>query len=240
LNDVEAMAEAVPYVTDHERMVIRGGQRVNRGAIAFIAPGTGLGEAFLTWNGSRYDAHPSEGSHVDFGPTTLEETRLLRFLQERWGRVSYERACAGQSIPDLYEFLKREGVIEESVEVRDLLSEAHDRTPSIVTRAFDHRPDPLCRATMNLFISILGAAAGNLALTVMATGGIYIAGGIATRLAAISHVNSIVLISALERKGRLSPVLQRIPVYLVKAQIALLGAAVHAMHQQEPPLEVAA
>ena len=93
---------------------------------------------------------------------------------------------------------------------------------------------------MDLFVSILGAAAGNLALTVMATGGIYIAGGIATRLAAISHGDGGVLISALERKGRLSPVLQRIPVYLVTAQIALLGAAVHAMHNSTPAFEVAA
>ena len=110
LNDVQAMAEAVPYVTENERRVIRDGQRVEAGAIAFIAPGTGLGEAFLTWAGTHYEAHPSEGSHVDFGPTTPLETDLLRFLQARWGRVSYERACAGQSIPDLYEFLKLEGI----------------------------------------------------------------------------------------------------------------------------------
>ena len=118
LNDVEAMAAAVPHLQPSDVLTLQPGEPSACGAIAVIAAGTGLGEAFLTWDGTRYRAHPSEGSHTNFGPTTPHETELLRYLQARWGRVSYERVCAGRSIPDLYDFLKDEGRRPESARVR--------------------------------------------------------------------------------------------------------------------------
>jgi glucokinase len=230
LNDVEATATAVPYLRPADLHTLQQGVPVHGGAIAVIAPGTGLGEAFLTWDGSRYRAHPSEGSHTNFGPATQQETDLLRFLQGRWGRVSYERVCAGRSIPDLYDFLKAEGSTPESPAVRADLAAAQDRTPVIMAAALEaHAPDPLCVETLKLFVSILGAEAGNLALTVLATGGVYVAGGIPPRMLALMSGEGHIFLSSFQEKGRLSPLLSRVPVHVVVAPVALFGAALHGL-----------
>lgn len=239
LNDVEAVAAAVPHLYPADLHTLQTGEPVSGGAIAVIAAGTGVGEAFLTWDGARYRAHPSEGGHVNFGPTTPRETELLRYLQARWGRVSYERVCAGRSIPDLYDFLKEEGRTPESSALREQLETASNRTPPIVTAALDpHEPDPLCRAALDLFIANLGAEAGNLALVVLATGGVYIAGGLAQRV--LPATGSWLFLSKFHDKGRLSPLLARMPVHLILEPVALLGAAVtafEAITQSSPRAE---
>jgi glucokinase len=230
LNDVEAMATAVPHLRPAELRTLQKGKPVPGGAIAVIAPGTGLGEAFLTWDGSRYRAHPSEGSHTNFGPTTPRETELLKYLQARWGRVSYERVCAGRSIPDLYDFLKVEGRTPESPAVREELATVRDRTPTIMAAALA-RPeaDPLCLAALNMFVSILGAEAGNLVLTVLATGGLYIGGGIPQRILPVATGQGQLFLSTFQEKGRLTPLLARVPVHLIIEPVALLGAALHGL-----------
>jgi len=228
LNDVEAMANAVPYLRPSEVRTLQEGQPVAGGAIALIAPGTGLGEAFLTWDGSRYRAYPSEGSHTNFGPTNPRETELLKYLQVRWGRVSYERVCAGRSIPDLYDFLIHEGQTPESPEVRAELEIVKDRTPTIMKAGLARPdPDPLCLAALNLFVAIMGSEAGNLVLTVLATGGLYIGGGIPQRLFPVATGQGQLFLSTFQEKGRLTPLLARVPVHLIAEPVALLGAAVH-------------
>jgi glucokinase len=230
LNDVEAMATAVPELRPSELRTLQVGQEEPGGAIAVIAPGTGLGEAYLTWDGTRYHAHPSEGSHVDFGPTTPQETVLLERLQARWGRVSYERVCAGRSIPDLYDFLKDGGHIRESAAVRAELEIVRDQTPTIMTAGLARPdPDPLCQATLNLFMSILGSAAGNLVLAVLATGGCYIGGGIPQRMLPVATGQGQLFLSSFQEKGRLSPLLARVPVHIIVEPVALVGAALHGL-----------
>jgi len=230
LNDVEAMAVAVPHLRPSELRTLQVGHEVPGGAIAVIAPGTGLGEAYLTWDGSRYRAHPSEGSHVDFGPTTPQQTELLRHLQARWGRVSYERVCAGRHIPDLYDFLKSEGQIPESAAVRAEQEVVKDRTPTIMAAGLARpEPDPLCLATLNLFMSILGSAAGNLVLAVLATGGCYIGGGIPQRMLPVATGQGQLFLATFQEKGRLSPLLARVPVHIIVEPVALLGAALHGL-----------
>jgi glucokinase len=230
LNDVEATAAAVPYLQPAELHTLQEGTPMKGGAIAVVAPGTGLGEAFLTWDGSRYRAYPSEGGHINFGPTTPRETELLRFLQARWGRVSYERVCAGRSIPDLYDFLKAEGLTPESPAVLAEFAAVRDRTPTIMAAALDPQaPDPLSLATMNLFVSIMGAEAGNLALTVLATGGVYVAGGIPPRILSLMSGEERAFLSSFQDKGRLSPMLSRVPVHVIIQPAALLGAALHGL-----------
>jgi glucokinase len=165
-------------------------------------------------------------------------------LQARWGRVSYERVCAGRSIPDLYDFLKDEGLIPESPEVRAEFATVRDRTPTIMAAALhsDH-PDPLCLASLQLFGSILGAEAGNLALTVLATGGLYIAGGIPQRIlprATGQALNLNSFLSTFQEKGRLTPLMSRIPVYIIVEPVALLGAAIYGLDTDQSTAKVSA
>jgi glucokinase len=244
LNDVAGMANAVPYLNSDEVRTLREGEPVPGGAIALIAPGTGLGEAFLVWDGLRYRAYPSEGGHCNFGPTTPRETELLKYLQARWGRVSYERVCAGRSIPDLYDFLKDEGLTAESPQLRAELATVRDRTPTIMAAALhSDLPDPLCLATLQLFVSILGAEAGNLALTVLATGGVYIAGGIPQRILPRATGQALIFnsfLSTFQEKGRLTPLMSRIPVRIIVEPVALLGAAIHGLDAAQSAGRVAA
>ena len=226
LNDVEAMATAIPHLGPTDLRTLQVGEAVAGGAIALIAPGTGLGEAFLTWDGTRYRAFPSEGSHADFAPTTPRQVELLHFMAARHGRVSYERVCAGRALPELYEFLAEQGEAAESPAVQAELATVRDRTPTIMRAAFAApTPDPLCLATVNLFSQVLGAAAGNLALTVLATGGVYLGGGIPQRILPVATGQGGLLMDAFGRKGRLSPLLARVPVHVIVESVALLGAA---------------
>src|SRR5215470_12043780 len=183
MNDLEAVARAVPVLRAEDLITINKGEPVANGAIAIIAPGTGLGESFLAWDGSQYAAHGSEGGHSDFAPTDERQIRLLRFLLPRWGHVGVERVCSGIGVPNIYEFLRDEEKIPERPEVAQLIASAKDHTRVIVAAAMDpNHPSELCRATIDMLVSILAAEAGNLALKVLATGGVYIAGGVALHL----------------------------------------------------------
>jgi glucokinase len=194
------------------------------GAIAIIAPGTGLGEAFLTWGGTRYQAHPSEGGHVDFAPATARELDMLRFLQSRFGHVSYERVCSGRGLPNIYAYLRESRVAEEPAWLAEQLETAADRTPVIVEAAQADPPCALCVATLDTFVSIMGAEAGNLALKVLATGGVYVAGGIPRRI--LPALERDGFMQAFRRKGRFAELLDRIPVHVVlNLKVGLMGAA---------------
>lgn len=225
LNDLQAMATAVPHLLPRELHTVQEGTAEPGGTLGVIAPGTGLGEAFLTWDGGRYHAYASEGGHTNFGPSTPREIELLRFLQaRRSGSVSYERVCAGQSIPDLYDFLRGYAEFTESPVVQARLQGAYDRTPTIMTAALQaDAPDPLSQATLDLFTSMLGKEAGNLALTVLASGGVYLAGGVVQRMAPTRDWS--LFRASFCDKGRLSGLLQRIPVFVILEPVALLGAA---------------
>jgi glucokinase len=231
LNDLEAMASAVPHLLPRELHTVQAGTAEPGGTLAVIAPGTGLGEAFLTSDGGRYYAHASEGGHTNFGPSTPREIELLRFLQARWGSVSYERVCAGQSIPDLYDFLRGYGGFAEAPGVHADLQGVHDRTPTIMSAALrTDTPDALSQATLDLFTTMLGKEAGNLALTVLATGGVYLAGGIVQRMAPTRDWS--LFQSTFRDKGRLSGLLQQIPVFVILEPVALLGAALRGLELQ--------
>jgi glucokinase len=227
LNDVQAMANAIPNLGKDEECALQNGDSTPGGTIGLVAAGTGLGEAFLTWDGMRYHAFASEGGHHDFGPTTVRESDLLQFLRDRLERVSVERVCAGRGVPDIYDFLRAEGAIEESPALAAELAQVEDRTPAIMAAAKAPHPDSLALAAVDLFISILGSEAGNLALTVFATGGVYLAGGIIERLLPLSDEQEALFFSAFHSKGRLSPILARIPISAITKPVALVGAALH-------------
>lgn len=225
LNDLDAIAHAVSQLEPSDLHILHEGQPAPGGAIAVIAPGTGLGEAFLTWDGSRYRSHASEGGHADFAPTNPLEVELLRYLLERFEHVSYERVCSGMGLPNIYAYLKDSGFAEEPDWLTRQLAEASDLTPIIAQAALDRaRPCRLCIATLATFVSILGAEAGNLTLKVMATGGVYLGGGIPPRILPILEQGQFM--DAFRRKGRFSDLMAQIPIHVIlNPKVALLGAA---------------
>jgi glucokinase len=228
LNDLEAIANAVPHLGPADLHALNPGKPAPGGAIAVIAPGTGLGEAFLTWDGKGYQAHPSEGGHTDFGPTDETQLGLLRYLWGRFGHVSYERVGSGIGIPNIYDYLKESGAAPESPGLAEQLAAAEDRTPLIIQGALDEgNPCPLCRSTLEVFVGVLGAEAGNLALKVLATGGVYLAGGIPPRI--VKALEGERFLSAFKNKGRFAELLGQVPVFVVLEQVALLGAAAHGL-----------
>ncbi len=228
LNDVLAVAHAVPGLGPADVRTLNQGTPVDGGAIAVIAPGTGLGEAYLTWDGARYRAFASEGGHTDFGPNTPLEMEMLRFLQQRFDHVSYERICSGIGLPNIYRFLKESGYASEPAWLAEQLA-ADDPTPIIVAAALDtNRLCELCAATLDLFVSALGAEAGNMALKVLATGGVYLGGGIPPRILPLLAGGKFM--QAFLRKGRFSELLSRMPVRVIlNSKAALLGAALYGL-----------
>jgi glucokinase len=229
LNDLTAIAHAVPWLEPDDLHTLNTGQADPGGSIAIIAPGTGLGEAFLTWDGSRYRAYASEGGHTDFAPANPFEGELLRYLQERFEHVSYERVCSGRGLPNIYAFLRDSGYAQEPAWLAEQLAGADDPTPVIVNAALrGERPCDLCVETLNSFVSILGTEAGNMALNVLATGGVYLGGGIPPRI--LSVLEGERFLQAFQRKGRLQGLMTRMPIHVIlNRKAALLGAACHGL-----------
>ena len=223
MNDLEAVARAVPALRGEDIITINKGEPVANGAIAVIAPGTGLGESFLTWDGSQYIAHGSEGGHCDFAPTDDRQHRLLHYLFPRFGHVGVERVCSGIGVPNIYEFLRDEENMPERPEIAALIASAKDHTRAIVEAAFDPQcPSQLCRATVDLLASILASEAGNLALKVLATGGVYLAGGVALHL--LELLKKPQFVQTFTRKGRFKDLMERMPIHVITTRAALLGA----------------
>jgi glucokinase len=155
LNDLEAIASAIPELQPEDSQVLLAGTSAVGGAIAVVAPGTGLGEAFLVRDGARYRAYPSEGGHCDFGPLDDEQVALYHWCEQRFGHVSYERVCSGIGLPNLYAFLGESGRAPHAEHVTTALAAARDRTPVICEQALRPDPDPACAAAVALFLRIL-------------------------------------------------------------------------------------
>jgi glucokinase len=223
MNDLEAMANAVPFLQRQDLHQLNVGKPALNGSLALIAPGTGLGEAFLTWNGKSYSTHMSEGGHSDFAPTNETQDALLRYLRSRLSHVSYEWVCSGMGLPNVYAYFKESGYAPEPAWLAEQLAGAQDPAPLIAKAALDNA-SALCVATLDTFVSILGAEAGNLALKVLATGGVYLGGGIPRRN--LPFLDKEFFLQAFLQKGRLSTMLMQILVYFIlHPQVALLGAA---------------
>jgi glucokinase len=233
LNDLKAVAYAVPHLLPEDVHTINEGRADPHGPMAVIAPGTGLGEAFSIWNGSTYVACSSEGGHADFAPTDETQAALRHYLSDRYGHVAYERVCSGSGLPNIYDFLRDNKFAPEPAALAAILAQAADRTPIIFEAALQDPADALCAATLDLFVSILGAEAGNLALKVLATGGVYLGGGIPPRI--LSRLDDGRLMRAFVSKGRFADLLAKVPVKVITTQAALLGAALYGLDQIGTP-----
>jgi glucokinase len=224
LNDLAALSYGIPLLGPDELYTLNAGEPASGGALGVIAPGTGLGEGFLVCEGTSYVPQPSEGGHASFSPVTAEQIGLLAYLQDRYGHISAERVCSGSGIPNLYDYLRDSGRWPEPEWLARELARSADRTPVIMRAALDRDIDcVLCRETLRLFVEILGAEAGNLALKVMSTGGMYLAGGIPPRILPLL-INGPFL-DAFTYKGRMAELLEPMPVHVVlNPRTALLGA----------------
>jgi len=230
VNDFQAAALGVTAVGAGDLVHLGGDPPVANGPVAVLGAGTGLGQAFLFWSPTenRYRVVSSEGGHVDLAARTPLEHGLVQFLTRKYGRVSAERVLSGKGLVDVFTFLTEEPACRpllspETAAVLAAPEPRRDLAATISERALAGT-DPVCEMALALFCSVLGATAGNLALMVLATGGVFVAGGIAPRI--LPYLQRGVFREAFDRKGRLHTLVERIPVYIVThAQPGLLGAA---------------
>jgi glucokinase len=232
INDFRAIGYGLHSLSEDELSVLQEGVEVDHGPVALIGAGTGLGNGYLLWDGSRYEVYPSEGGHVDFAPTDAAQRDLLAHLSRELSRVSFERIVSGPGIARIYRFLQSTGYAEEQPAVRAEMAGA-DAAPVIVRHGLAGT-DPLSVRTLEIFTRVYGAAAGNLALTILATGGVYVAGGIAPRI--VDRLASGPFMQAFRDKGRLSSIVARIPVRVILTDdVALYGAATVAARTSMDP-----
>ena len=224
VNDLAAMAYGVLFLDDDEFATLNGGTRQKRqGHIAVIAAGTGLGEAFLYWDGERHHPVATEGGHATFSPNSEQEIELLSFLRARFGgHVSYERLLSGPGLYHIYEFLRESS---DEPEPAWLTEQCRRGDPSAaISEAGLSGTDTVCAATLDLFSSIYGVEAGNLALKVLSTGGVVLGGGIAPKILAVLENGSFM--RGYANKGRFSQLLERIEVRVaLNPRAPLIGAA---------------
>lgn len=225
LNDLEALGHAVSVLEEQDLVTINSGRINPSGNIALAAPGTGLGEAFLSRCNGVHRVFASEGGHADYAPTNHIEIRLLSFLMKRFDHVSYERICSGPGIFNIYNFLKHSEKFSEPGWLAEKIRSADDPTPIIMQYAEnpDHS-EPVCRRTFDIFSSALASECGNLALKFNASGGVYIGGGIAPKL--LSFLTTDRFLKSFFNKGRFSDVMSGIPLKVIlKPDAALFGLA---------------
>jgi glucokinase len=238
LNDlVAAGLGALAAPASKLEVVHVGRPKKTGGNLAVIAAGTGLGEAAFVWDGARHIACPTEGSHVDFAPRTPAEEDLLEKLSQQFGHVSYERIASGSTIQVVYDFFVHDKGIAETKANAALLANAPDRNVEIVELAEKGKSEPAMRA-IDLWASVYGAETGNLALKCLASAGVYVCGGASARLARVlasglpkrrNGAPHSPFVAAFLDKGRMRPLLERIPIAVVKEPLAgLMGAAAHA------------
>lgn len=224
VNDGEAAAYGMLWLGDDEVHVLQRGQLpVGRGNVALIAAGTGLAEAVLSWDGSAHHAVASEGGHADFAPRTEVEIELLRYLRAAvGGRVSYERVLSGPGIVNVYSFLRDTGYAPEPAWLAEKLR-GGDRAAAIAEVGLAGT-EPLCARALELFVSLYGAEAGNLALKCVAVGGVFVGGGIAPKI--LPALQRGDFMRSFTDKGRFSGLLERIEVRVaLNPRAPLLGAA---------------
>jgi glucokinase len=235
INDLEAHAYGLYRLEEHERQTIHIGNPSVKGNAAIIAPGTGLGEAGLFWDGKALHPFATEGGHVGFSPRDAVDDRILVHLRQQYGHVSWERLLSGAGISHIYDFLLAESGGEPSLWIQE---QSKEKNIAELVSYGAQKGDPICQRTMVLFFKYLAIESGNLALKFNATGGIFIGGGIVPKN--ISLLDVVAFQKHFYDKGRLRPLLEQVPVYvLLNQKTALLGAAYYGAYAtvSNPALE---
>jgi glucokinase len=222
INDLEATAYAVDILPDNDFVVLQKGSASAAGNAAVIAAGTGLGQAGMFWDGTQLRPFASEGGHSDFAPRNSLEADLFVFLRERFGHVAWERVLSGPGLLNLYQFFFTRSPADASAKVAEEMKQGDPA--AVISQAAVSEQCAICTEALDLFVSLYGAEAGNLALKVMATGGVYIGGGIAPRI--LPALKKGTFVKSFQDKGRLRQLLEKIPIRIITTnRAALLGAA---------------
>jgi glucokinase len=227
LNDLGATGHSIEHLPQEDFCVLNVGKYEHGGTRGLIAAGTGLGEGILVWDDSdnRYHVVPSEGGHSDFAPHTELQIELLRFMRRRYPQVSNELILSGRGFRTLHEFLS-------STVTHPVFDDPDADAAPVITRQALDKSCPVCVETLDLWISIYGAEAGNLALKVLALGGIFIAGGIAVKI--LDKIKDGTFFRSFQDKWKFEPVLNNIPVCVILNESApLIGAAYEALAAME-------
>lgn len=226
INDFAAIGWGIPELGDADRLTLQPGVPVEGGPIAYLGAGTGLGQGFMLTIDGRRHVLPSEGGHGDFAPTDEVELGIWRHLQRQFGRVSYERVLSGAGLAAVYRALVAELGRPESEAVRREMT--GDDPAAVVTRLGLSGADPTCVEAIDRFLRIYGAEAGNWGLRILATGGVYVAGGIAPRLG--PKLEQGAFMRAFNDKGRFAALTAALPVHVIlNTRVGLLGAAARAL-----------
>jgi glucokinase len=221
INDLEAHAWGIAELDPKDAITLNQGNEIP-GNQAVIAAGTGLGEAGTYWDGTQHHVFASEGGHTDFAPRNELEIELLRHLTDKFGRVSYERILSGPGLVNVFNFLRDTG---RGSAPQWLSEQMQSSDPAAaISQAAMNGSCPLCEQAIDIFVSVYAAEAGNLVLKIMATGGVFLAGGIAPKL--LSKLSQPSFMLAFATKGRMQPMLQSVPVKVItNDKIPLFGAA---------------
>lgn len=234
INDLEANAYGLGGFAEDDFAVLNAGEKNLFGNAAIISAGTGLGEAGLHFEESmngRLHPFATEGGHADFAPRNVLEIELLKYLLAKFGRVSIERVVSGQGLGNIYEFLRDTQRAEEPAWLKEEILAKGD-TAAVVSKNGLSGKSEICELALDMFVSAYGAAAGNLALKMLATGGVFLGGGIAPKI--LPKLQSPVFLESFFAKGRMRGLLEKIPVRVVlNDKAALFGAAHYAFYEME-------
>ncbi len=229
INDLEANAWGIPCLKENELYVLAEGNKNQKGNRALISAGTGLGEAGLYYDGKNHIPFASEGGHCNFAPTNEEEIEILRFLQHKHKHVSYERLLCGAGLLNIYLFFIEE---KKEKELPELLEKFTITDPAQCIYEYGSTGKcPVCKKAIEIFISIYGSEAGNMALKFLALGGIYIGGGIAPKM--LNELKEGPFLKSFTQKGRFNKLLSTIRIQVIlNPHTALLGAGNYAEYQK--------
>jgi len=226
INDFQSVGYGIELLSDDDVVILNLGNEVSHGTRVIIGAGTGLGQGFLVWQGEHYDVVASEGGHADFAPTNAEQIALLQHMQQQFKRCSWERVVSGTGIDNIHSYMLKTYSGQETAALSQARS---DGDPSAaISIAAGNGSDLLAKRSMDLFCKLYGAQAGNLALTGLASGGVYVAGGVAPRIIDMLK-NGLFMEGFMDKEERMQNLLADMPVrVIVNAKVGLMGAAVAA------------
>lgn len=222
VNDLAATAYEIPFLNDDEKILVKEiavDKRSERFVV--VAPGTGLGQAFLVCEGDKKIVLASEGGHTDFAPTNELEMELYIYLSKKYNRVSYERVISGMGLINVFDFLVDTNFARPEAETLERMF-AEDKAAVITDQALKNK-DKVCEKTIDIFVEVLGAHCGNLAITLLATGGVYLAGGIPHKI--LPKLQTKIFAESFNNKGRLSEIVKATPVFVLNHNNAALSGA---------------